>query len=166
MTNPVNLQADGERALLRHTLATLAYRGGKALRNAPEGFARLSVAEGSRTPVEILGHIGDLFDWALTLAKDKQAWTPATVKSWDEEHDRFFTTITALDEYLADYPIARETAEQLFRGPIADALTHIGQIALMRRMAGSPVRGENYVKAMIVTGRTGPDQEPPAYEFD
>ena len=166
MPDSVKHPDDGERQMLRHALATLAYRGGKALRDAPDDFPQLSVAEGSRTPVEILAHIGDLFDWALSLAKDKQAWTPATVRSWLEERDRFFTTITALDEYLAANPIPRETADKLFRGPIADAFTHIGQIALMRRIAGSPVRGENYVKAMVVTGRTGPDQAPPVYEFD
>ena len=27
-----------ERAFLRHTVATLAYRGGKAIRDVPEGF--------------------------------------------------------------------------------------------------------------------------------
>lgn len=166
MTDRVKSSVDGERKMLRHTLATLAYRGGKALRNAPEGFGRLSIAEGARTPVEILTHIGDLFDWALSMAKDEQAWTTATVRSWTEECDRFFSTITSLDAYLADNPISDSTAEQLFRGPVADALTHIGQITLLRRVAGSPVRGENYVKATITTGRTGSDQPPPVYEFD
>ena len=116
--------------------------------------------------MEILAHVGDLFDWALSMAKDKQAWAPAAVRSWSEECDRFFTTITGLDTYLAENAINQTKSEQLFQGPIADAFTHIGQIALLRRVAGSPVRGENYVKAMITTGRTGPDQPPPVYEFD
>jgi len=126
--------------MLRHTLATLAYRGGKALRNAPEGFGQLSIAEGARTPVEILAHVGDLFDWALSMARDKQAWAPAAGRSWTEECDRFFTTITNFDTYLAENPISQTKAEQLFQGPIADAFTHIGQIALLRRVAGSPAK--------------------------
>jgi hypothetical protein len=166
MTDTVQIPADGESKMLRHTLATLAYRGGKALRNAPEDFAALAIAKGGRTPVEILAHVGDLFDWALSMAQDKQAWAPAAVRSWSEECDRFFTKITGLDTYLAENAINQTKSEQLFQGPIADAFTHIGQIALLRRVAGSPVRGENYVKAMITTGRTGPDQPPPVYEFD
>jgi len=166
MTPPAEIPGVGPQPMLRHALATLAYRGGKDFRGAPDGFDRFTVSEGTRTPGEILTHIGDLFDWALTIAQDKQAWTTATVRSWAEECDRFFATITALDDYLAANEIRQDTARLLFQGPIADAFTHIGQIALLRRLAGSPVRGENYAKAMISTGRTGPDQPPPVFEFD
>ena len=153
-------------ALLRHTVATVAYRGGKALRAAPDGFATYRVAEGSRTPAEILAHIGDLVDWALSLAKGAQAWRDSPPLLWDREVARFFDTVRRFDEHLAsDVPLACRT-EQLFQGPIADALTHIGQLAMLRRLAGAPIRGENYFKAEIAAGRVGPDQAGPRREFD
>jgi hypothetical protein len=156
---------DSRRGLLRHTLATLAYRGGKTLRGAPGTFAGFRAAEETRTPAEILAHIGDLLDWALSLAKGKQAWNNSQPLPWDEEVQRFHAGLTALDAFLAsDAPLAC-TAEKLFQGPIADALTHIGQIAMLRRMAGSPVRPENYFQAEITAGRVGADQTPPAREF-
>jgi hypothetical protein len=155
---------DLKRDLLRHTLATLAYRGGKAVRGAPGTFAEFRVAKETRTPVEILAHVGDLLDWALSLAKGKQAWNSSQPLPWDQEVQRFHAGLTVLDAALAsgvpDYP-----AEKLFQGPIADALTHIGQIAMLRRLAGSPVRPENYFQAEITAGRVGADQAPPAREF-
>jgi hypothetical protein len=156
---------DGRRELLRHTLATLAYRGGKAVRDAPEGFAGFSACEGVRTPGEILAHVGDLLDWALSLARGEQRWQDSSPLPWDEEVARFFKGLGELDAYLAsDAPLAA-TAEALFQGPVADALTHVGQIALLRRMAGASVRGENYFKAEIKAGRVGAEQAAPRREF-
>ena len=156
---------DGKREMLRHTLATLAYRGGKAVRDAPEGFGGFNACEGARTPAEILAHVGDLFDWALALARGEQRWRDSAPLPWDEEVARFFKGLGALDAYLAsDAPLAA-TAEALFQGPVADALTHVGQIALLRRMAGAPVRGENYFKAEIKAGRVGAEQAAPRREF-
>jgi hypothetical protein len=157
---------DAGRQLLRHTLATLAYRGSKTLRGAPDGFAGLKVSESTRTPLAILAHINDLLDWAFHMTQGKQIWSDSTPASWYGEVDRFFDSLRRLDEVLAsDHPLGFPP-ERLFQGPIADALTHVGQIGMLRRIAGSPVRGENYFKADITAGRVGNDQPPPRREFD
>jgi hypothetical protein len=154
------------RAMLRHTLATLAYRGGKAVRDAPGDFADFRAAPSVRTPVEILSHIGDLLDWALALADGRQEWRDAKPLPWGQEVDRFFAGLAALDGRLATPEPLGFEAEKLFQGPIADALTHVGQLTTLRRMAGAPVRGENYFKADIAAGRVGPEQSHPRREFD
>lgn len=156
---------NAKRDLLRHTLATAAYRGGKAVRNAPQGFGVFHAGEGVRTPGEILAHVGDLFEWALSIARGQQAWRSAPPASWDAECTRFFGVLKALDEYLGSDEPLHETPEKLFQGPIADALTHIGQISMLRRMAGGPVKGENYHRAEIVCGRVGTEQAAPKREF-
>jgi hypothetical protein len=153
-------------ALLRHTLATLAYRGGKALRGAPADFATFRASPQTRTPLEILAHMSDLFDWATSLANGRQEWHNATPLPWDEEVKRFFAAIATFDQRLASTEPLGASAERLFSGPIADALAHTGQIALLRRMAGAPIRGENYFKAEISAGNVGFHQPPPAFEFD
>lgn len=159
-------EARSDRTLLRHCVATLAYRGAKTLRGAPAGFADFRTEEGTRTPGEILTHMGDLLGWALSLARGKEMWQSAPRRLWDDEVRRFFDALGALDAYLAsDAPLAA-SAEKLFQGPIADALTHVGQLATRRRLAGAPVRGENYFLADIVTGRVGPDQAEPRREFE
>ena len=151
--------------LLRHTLATLAYRGGKTLRGAPAGFTDFRPAPGSRSAGEILAHIGDLLDWGLSMARGKQAWNDSKPRSWDEDTARFFAALKAFDGYLASNE-SREPAGKLFQGPIADAFTHVGQIGMLRRLAGAPVRGENYHKADIQAGHVGPEQPAPKREFD
>lgn len=155
-----------KRELLRHTLATLAYRGGKAIKGAPEDFASFKSFETTRSPGEILAHIGDLLEWALSMAEGNVRWRNSGVLSWSDESNRFFDTLKALDDYLASESPLNEPAEKLFQGPIADALTHVGQINLLRRMAESPVRGENYFKAEIETGRVGEVQSGKRVEFD
>jgi hypothetical protein len=153
--------------LLRHSVAILAYRGGKTLRDAPEDFAQFRVAPTTRTPAEILAHIGDLLDWALSHAQQgKHKWHNSKPLPWEKEMARFFTALEVLDKYLCSRSPLRCPPEKLFQGPIADALTHVGQIAMLRRLAGSPVRGENYFGAEIVEGRVGPEQAPPGFEFD
>jgi hypothetical protein len=158
---------DGVRQLLRHTVATLAYRGGKAIRGVPPDVAVFKAGPGTRTPAQILAHVCDLLDWALTLARDEQAWHDSPPQAeWARDVDRFFDALARFDAYLAsDQPLGRPV-ELLFQGPVADALTHVGQIALLRRLAGSPVRAENYAKAEIVAGRVGPAQAAPRREFD
>ena len=147
-------------------MATVSYRGGKALRGAPEGFGSFRVGPTSRTPVEILAHIGDLFDWALSIADGRQVWKDATPLPWDEEALRFYAALRRFDDRLADPTELKATAAALFQGPVADALTHLGQIALLRRLAQAPVRGENYHKAEIVAGRIEPGtQAAPRREF-
>jgi len=155
-----------ERELLRHTLATLSYRGGKVLRGVDARVADFRAAPGTRTPLEILGHIGDLFDWALSLIRGEHVWRDARPVSWEEQTARFFEGLRRFDGFLASGKPLGCSAEKLFQGPIADALTHVGQIALLRRLAGAPVKGENYFKADIAAGRVGPEQAPARVEFD
>ena len=166
MNESATAKSDPERLMLRHTLATLAYRGGKAVSGAPATFAAFRMNDTTRTPLEILAHIGDLFDWALHLSEGKSIWKNDAPLSWDEEVARFFKGLTALDERLASDAPLGSSVEKLFQGPIADALTHVGQINLLRRMAGAPVKGENYFRADIVAGRVGVDQSAPRVEFD
>jgi hypothetical protein len=152
--------------MLRHCVATLAYRGGKAVRGAPEEFGAFAAGAGLRTPLQILAHVGDLLDWALSMARGEQRWQDSKPLAWDEEVARFFRGLEEFDAYLASGAPLNVPAEGLFQGPVADALTHVGQIALLRRMAGTPVRGENYFKAEIVAGRVGAEQAAPRREFD
>ena len=155
-----------DREMLRHALATLAYRGGKAVRGAPDRFGDFKTEAAIRTPGQVLAHIGDLLDWALTLADGRQAWRDSTPVAWSEEVARFFAALARLDARLASEAPLRSTEQQLFQGPIADALTHVGQITMLRRMFGAPVRGENYLLADIVAGRVGPEQSAARREFD
>ena len=157
---------EADRQFLRHTLATLAYRGGKALRDAPPGFASFRAGETSRTPLEILAHMGDLFDWACALAGGQHVWNDRPPGSWDEEVARFFAGLHRFDEALASDAPLGFSIERLFQGPVADALTHVGQIAMLRRLAGAPVKGENYFKVEIQAGRVGPEQMPARRELD
>jgi hypothetical protein len=165
MATSTQLATDPMRELLRHALATVAYRGGKALRGAPAEFAQYGGPENPRTPAKILAHIGDLYDWALSIAQGNQKWSDSTPLPWDQEVSRFHATLTAFDDYLASGAPLNGSPEALFQGPIADSLTHIGQIAMLRRMAGCPMKGENYHKAEIVVGRVGAEQAPPKREF-
>ena len=158
--------AEGKRALLRHGVATLAYRGAKAIRNAPPEVASFRASDATRTPVQLLAHIGDLLEWALSLAEGDQRWKVATPGTWEEESARFHATLAAFDEYLAsDRPLGK-SAERLLQGPIADALTHVGQLVMLRRLAHAPVRSENFAAADIVAGRVSPEQTAAKFEFD
>jgi hypothetical protein len=166
MTTASTPSSKEKREFLRHTVATLAYRGGKAISNAPAGFNDFRCSADARTPGQILAHIGDLLDWALSIAAGKQTWHNSSPLPWDDEAVRFFAALQAFDSYLgSDQPLAAPP-EKLFQGPIADALTHVGQIAILRRLAGGPIRGENYYKAQIESGRVGADQSSQRTEFD
>lgn len=157
---------ESKREMLRHCVATLAYRGGKVLRDGTDEFAAYRCAETSRTPAEIVAHLGDLLDWALSVASGKQTWKESEILGWEDGANRFFAALTAFDQYLAsDEPLA-VSEERLFQAPIADALTHVGQLAMLRRLAGAPIRGENYFKADIEAGRVGAEQKPARQEFD
>jgi hypothetical protein len=157
-----------EREFLRHAVATLAYRAAKTMRGAPASFATWAPQPGANTPVEIVGHMGDLFDWALSMARGEGRWNTAAAQPWDAACARFFAALRTFDDFLAsDVPLGYEAA-RLFQGPIADALTHTGQLAMLRRLHGAPMKGESYNRADIAIGRVGPDQTPadPRYEFD
>jgi hypothetical protein len=162
----VNSTMTDSRAFLRHTLATIAYRGAKAIRNAGPSFADYSCGETSRTLVRILAHIGDLMDWALSMAEGRREWKDSLPLPWEKECERFFAAVKKLDDYLASDKPLEVSAEKLFQGPIADALTHVGQIAMLRRMAGLPIKGESYFMAEVTVGRVGADQAAPRKEFD
>ena len=152
--------------MLRHTLATLAYRGAKAVRGAPASFASFKASPTTRTPAQILAHIGDLMDWGLSIAKGKETWHDSKPKLWKQEVERFHAALTKFDRYLAGKGELSASCERMFQGPIADALTHVGQIAMLRRLAGDPMKGENYSRARIEAGRVGAKQEKPKREFD
>ena len=160
------MSPDPSLQLLRHTVATLAYRGGKAVRGAPADFQRFQAAPGTRTPGEILAHIGDLLDWAVALADGKHVWHDSRPLPWEEEIARFHRALEAFDTRLANGQPMGFSAEKLFQGPIADALAHVGQIALLRRIAGAPIRGENYFRAQIEAGRVGQAQAAAVQEFE
>ncbi|HWV98805.1 MAG TPA: hypothetical protein VNZ64_03830 [Candidatus Acidoferrum sp.] len=153
--------------LLRHTVATLAYRAGKTMRGAPASFADFKPGPTTRTPVEIVAHMGDLFDWALTLVHGSPKWNSAQPGPWDAEVARFFAALKKFDDALATESVKLELS-RIFQGPIADALTHTGQLAMLRRLAGSTMKSESYRHADIVVGRVGIEQTPanPKYEFD
>jgi hypothetical protein len=155
-----------EMNLLRHTVATLAYRCSRALDGAPAEFGEFRISPKTRTPCEILAHMGDLFDWALQLAEGKHAWRESPAVEWSATAARFFAALEAFDRRLAAAEPLACDAGKLFQGPIADALTHVGQIAMLRHLAGCKMRGENYFVATIHAGSVGAAQSPPAKEFD
>jgi len=156
---------DPKRELLRHVLATLAYRGGKTIRGASKDFALFGSSETGKAPIHILSHLGDLMDWTLSLSKGQPVWHNATPLSWNLEVERFFSALQKLDDYLQSEAPLESSIERLFQGPLADALTHVGQLAMLRRMAGEPTRGENYFVAEMAAGRVGLDQADAVREF-
>jgi hypothetical protein len=153
------------REFLRHSLATLAYRGGKVLRDAPDSFGGFRAGDTSRTPSEILAHLCDLLDWAASHVRGRETYRTSTPAGWDADVARFFGALRALDDALVQAGPPFEWT-RLLQGPIADALTHVGQLALLRRLAGFPVRGESYFRADITAGRVGSEQAAPRREFD
>jgi hypothetical protein len=154
---------DEKRELLRHTLATVAYRAARALEDAPDHFA--GFAGVGRMPVQILAHMGDLFEWALSAAMGQERWHATQPRAWDEEQQRFFESLQTLDAFLASDQPLQAPAERLFQGPIADALTHVGQLAMLRRLSGSPTHGENFYVADVKAGQVGSDQPAAARPF-
>jgi hypothetical protein len=154
---------DEKRELLRHTLATVAYRAARALEGAPGHFAGFNAA--GRLPVQILAHMGDLFDWALSMALGQERWRDTQPRAWAEEKQRFFESLQTFDAFLATGGPLRAPVEQLFQGPVADALTHVGQLAMLRRLSGSPTRGENFFVADIKAGQVGAEQPAPLKKF-
>ena len=167
MKNPTdtNRSDDPKREMFRHSLATLAYRGGKAVRNVPHDFSEFRAGEGVRTPGQILAHLGDLLDWGLSIAMGQRTWHDAKPLPWEQEVARFFVALMKFDHFLASNEPLQTSPEKLFQGPIADALTRVGQIAVLRRIARAPVKGESYYDAEIEMGRVGAEQAKPKREF-
>jgi hypothetical protein len=156
---------DPRREFLRHTLATVAYRASKTMRDVPAGFAGFQAGSGVRTPGQILAHVSDLFDWALSIAKGQQTWRNSPSLPWDQEKERFFASLKKFDDFLASSAPVQAPLERLLQAPIADALTHVGQIAILRRLASAPLKGEDFFSAKIEAGRVGADQAKPTFEF-
>lgn len=158
---------EAKRAFLRHALATLAYRAEKVLREAPVGFADFRISPSSRTPLEIVSHLGDLMAWAASQTEGESRWQPEPATSWDDAVDRFFRELGGVDASLAVADLTKcRPLEVLFQAPIADAFTHVGQIAMIRGAAGMSVRAESYARAEIQTGRVGREQSDKRAEFD
>jgi len=157
-----------DRHFMRHCLATLAYRASKTMRGAPESFASYRPGDTSKTAVEIVAHLGDLLDWALSMAQGAQKWNTSSPRAWVEECERFFVSLRAFDAFIGSETECHYDLRLLFQGPVADALTHTGQLAMMRRLHGSPMKGESYNRADVAIGRLGLDQTPadPRFEFD
>jgi hypothetical protein len=157
---------DAARAVVRHLVATLAYRAAKVLRDVPPEFASATVGSATRRPVQIVAHMGDLMAWGVSLARGESVWKAAGSDDWNVEVARFFDGLSALDrELAADAPFTG-SIEKLIQAPLADALTHVGQLAMLRGMTGAAMRPESYARAEIVSGRVGREQAPPGREFD
>lgn len=143
---------DPKREVLRHLLATVAYRGGLAVANVPEGFASFRAHETTRTPAELLAHLADLLEGSLYLLKGEMVYLNSAPLDWKDGVTRFFSCVKELDSYLASEGPLACSLEKLVQGPIGDALTHVGQIVMLRRMAGAPIRSVGYFNAEIVAG--------------
>ena len=154
---------DRDRELLRHFLAAIAYRTQKAVRGAPDHYANFSAGNRTRSPVELLRHMTALMGYVQThFVGGSYPTKPDQLSTFQAEVARFHEMLGAVGEMLAgDAPCAIST-EQLLQGPFADTMTHVGQLAMLRRLADSPVAPENFIYADIRADRLGPDQPPPA----
>jgi len=149
------------RRLLQHFLAALAYRTQKAVRGAPDGFADFRAAPTARTPFELLWHMTGLIGYARTMLHGGD-FEPPRLASFADELARFHDTLDALRRDFADPALtARIRDEQFLQGPLADAMTHAGQLALLRRLSGAPVPSENFIFATIDASNVGADQALP-----
>lgn len=157
--------AESTRAALRQLAATLAYRAAKVLRDAPTGFGVARFGDTTRQPIKIVAHMADLMTWGVSIARGGYEWKPGGGDDWQTEVDRFFNGLAALDAAIAADGFAGDI-NKLIQGPLADALTHVGQLAMLRGMLNAPVRPESYARAVIVAGRVGLDQEAAKAEFD
>ena len=156
------------RQFLRHATATIAYRGAKTLRGAPPEFANYKASPSTRTPLEILTHIGDLLEVSAARLRGPTQWKEASPDTWQQQVARFHRALASIDDALASGNPIEVPLEKWYQGPFADTLTHIGQLAMLRRMSGAPMKGEAYFFADIRAGHVGPDQPAPEakYEFD
>ena len=151
-----------KRKLLNHFLAALAYRTQKALRDAPADFGSFRATEGVRTPAELLRHMTSVLGYARTHFVGGRYW-PEPLETLDEEIERFHEMLGLLAQHLrnGDPFLEGMSEERLLQGPFSDAMTHAGQLALLRRLAGAPVPPENFIVAEIGAERLGPDQAEP-----
>jgi hypothetical protein len=152
---------DTKRQLLRHFLAAIAYRTQKALRDTPEPFADFRVMPGVRTPHELLLHMTSVLGYARTFFIGGE-WHPKKMPTFGEEILRFHEMLESLGQHLDAATHFRETTpEKMFQGPFSDVMTHVGQLAMLRRLFGSPVPPENFIVATIDPRNLGTDQAEP-----
>jgi hypothetical protein len=153
---------DRDRELLRHFLAAIAYRTQKALRDAPEHYPVFSAGNRVRTPVELIRHMTSLMGYVTTFfVGGTYPVKPEPLPSFQEEVKRFHDLLGAVGELLASGQKCALTTEQLLQGPFADTMTHVGQLAMLRRLADAPVAPENFIHADIRADRLDADQPPP-----
>lgn len=157
--SPASQSADVKRQLLQHLLATIAYRAGRAIHMAPQSFPTLRITGEVRTPLEIVAHMADLFQWAVALAHGQKGRKSEEPGDWVDEVERFRNGLEGFDRYIASGAPLFISAERLLQGPVADALTHVGQLAMLRRVTGSPIAPESYARAEIIAGKL--ELEPP-----
>ena len=156
---------EGKNELVRHLLATLVYRTTKIIHDAPENFPYTSIGEGVRTPEKVLGHINSL------IQLSNRFWSPhkpvsmeklrkqSDKKGWDREKALFYQLAAQFDDTLSSFTSPRlYNPEKILQGPFMDAFTHVGQLALLRRMTGSPIKSESYWMADVKVGQIGPNQ--------
>jgi len=161
VSSPETGATTGTRQLLRHFLAALAYRTQKALRGAPPGFGDFRVAANVRTPHELVWHMTGVIGYARTMLHGG-AFAPARLAAFPDEVARFHDTLAALHADFGNPSLEAAISDERFlQGPLADAMTHAGQLAMLRRLAGSPVASEDFIKAAIDTANVGPEQPDP-----
>lgn len=149
------------RRILRHFLAALAYRTQKALRGAPDDFAGFRAGTNVRTPNELLWHMTSVIGYARTMLHGG-SFDPPALPTFAAEIERFHETLDALrDDFGNPSLTAAISDEQFLQGPLADAMTHAGQLAMLRRLAGSPVASENFIFARIDAANVGASQPEP-----
>ncbi len=150
--------------MVRHFLAALAYRFHKAVKDAPEGFAELDAGHGIRSPLAIVHHVNGVLGYARVVLEtgDLDHWHEVPRLGWREQLALVHQTLEAIDALLAaDRRIDPDKLQRLLQGPLADAMTHVGQLAMLRRVAGSPIHAESFYKADIRAGQVGEAQPEP-----
>ncbi|MFX1606767.1 MAG: hypothetical protein ACFFDD_12810 [Promethearchaeota archaeon] len=149
-----------KREILRHFTASIAYHATKAIRDAPAIYPEYNLGKGARTPKQIIHHIAGLLTYAHSFFEEYDT-THFEHQAWDIEIDRFYEILSKLDNSLKEKHPKTVTEEQLLQGPLSDAMAHIGQLLMLRRLSGSPVPSENFIFADIAKGVVGPDQPEP-----
>ena len=153
----------GMKLMLRRSLVALAYRFAKVIDGAPERFPAFEPGFKVRSPHEVVRHINGVLNYALNIVRsgDPDKRERLVTLAWEQEVARAHAILAALDDELSTGEPDSEMLQRLLQGPISDAMTHVGQLAMLRRLAGSPISGENFFRADLALGRLGPDQPPP-----
>jgi hypothetical protein len=141
--------------IFRHLVATIAFRASRSLRDAPVGFENVRLADGGMTARELVLHLTNVMAFAIATVTGKDRIRHEALE-WSQEVARFYAQLRDLDAKLAEGAEIEDGMElRLVQGPLADALTHVGQLHAMRRRAGAPVGPTNYIRADVQIGRTG-----------